>query len=42
MTTTSTLADEVADTLTALEAANDRFAGVRPGERGDRQPVHVV
>lgn len=36
------LADEIADTLTALEAANDRFSSVRPGERGDRQPVHVV
>jgi citrate lyase beta subunit len=38
----SNLADEIADTLTALEAANDRFKSVRPGERGDRQPVHVV
>jgi len=38
----STLATDVADTLTALEAANDRFAAARPGERGDRQPVHVV
>ncbi|HLT40202.1 MAG TPA: hypothetical protein VK034_28175, partial [Enhygromyxa sp.] len=37
-----TLADEVADTLIALEVANDRFTSVRPGERGDRQPVHVV
>ena len=38
----STLATEIAGTLTALEAANDRFAAARPGERGDRQPVHVV
>lgn len=38
----STLADEVADTLTALEAAADRFAARHTGERGDRQPVHVV
>jgi citrate lyase beta subunit len=38
----SILADEIADTLIALEAANDRFAAARPGERGDRQPVHVV
>ncbi len=45
MTTTpqkSTLADECADTLTALEAANDRFKTARPGELGERQPVHVV
>ncbi len=38
----STLADEIADTLTALEAASDRFAFRHAGERGDRQPVHVV
>ncbi len=38
----STLADEIADTLTALEAAGDRFAFRHAGERGDRQPVHVV
>ncbi|MCA9699451.1 MAG: phosphoenolpyruvate kinase [Myxococcales bacterium] len=39
---TSTLADDVADTLNALEAALDQFKTTRPGERGDRQPVHVV
>jgi hypothetical protein len=38
----STLADEIADTLTALEAASDRFAVRHSGERGARQPVHVV
>jgi citrate lyase beta subunit len=38
----STLADEIGDTLTALEAASDRFAAHHTGERGDRQPVHVV
>lgn len=38
----STLADEVADTLTTLTAASARFNERHPGERGDRQPVHVV
>lgn len=42
MTHTSTLADDIADTLTALEAATDAFAVRHVGERGDRQPVHVV
>ena len=36
------LAEDVADTLVALEAALDRFAELRPGARSDRQPVHVV
>ncbi|PRQ00008.1 hypothetical protein ENSA5_28220 [Enhygromyxa salina] len=38
----STLADELADTLTALEAASDRFNARHPGEPSTRQPVHVV
>ncbi len=41
-TDSTTLARECADTLTALEAANDRLKAHRPGEAGDRQPVHVV
>jgi citrate lyase beta subunit len=38
----TTLADDIADTLTALEAATDAFAVRHPGERPDRQPVHTV
>lgn len=41
-TPSSTLADEVADTLRALEAASDRFIALHPGEPAARQPVHVV
>jgi citrate lyase beta subunit len=38
----STLADDIQDTLGALEAAMDRFTELHGGERADRQPVHVV
>ena len=38
----SNLADEIADTLIALEAASDPFTARHLGERPTRQPVHVV
>jgi len=38
----SNLADEARDALEKLAAANRRFAGRYPGDRGDRQPVHTV
>ncbi|NVB40074.1 phosphoenolpyruvate kinase [Pseudenhygromyxa sp. WMMC2535] len=41
-TPTTDLVDEIADTLAALDIACERFADRHPGERGDRQPVHVV